>query len=232
MRIAAISDIHGNLYSLMKVLDDIEDQKVDKIICLGDLVGYGPHPNEVVALIKRRNIPCLKGNYDASVVDGDYTFIRETSINSFALPWAIEEVRSANKFYLSELPERFDFEINGKKITFVHGSPNAINEYLFEDKDNTLKVMEEFTGDILVCAHTHRPCFKEYNGKYFISTGSVGKPLCGSPDASYSIIDINDNGEVKVKFKTVPYEFKRIVKDCEILKFPPSLIRSFETGQE
>ena len=62
MKLAVISDIHGNIYALMKALEDIDEQKVDKIICLGDLVGYGPHPNEVVALIKRREIPCIKGN--------------------------------------------------------------------------------------------------------------------------------------------------------------------------
>lgn len=232
MRIAALSDIHGNLYSLMRVLEDIDNENVDKIICLGDLVGYGPHPNEVVALIKRREIPCLKGNYDASVVDGDYTFIRETTTNSFALPWAVDEVRASNKFYLNSLPERFDYEINGLKISFVHGSPNAINEYLFEDKENTLNVLKDFDGDVLVCAHTHRCCFKKYDDKYFISTGSAGKPLSGTPDASYCILEISDSGNLNVKFKTVPYEYKRIVKDAEMLKFPSSLIHSFETGQE
>lgn len=79
MKIAVMSDIHGNIYALMKTLEDIDEQNVDKIICLGDLVGYGPHPNEVVALIKRREIPCVKGNYDASVVDGDFTYIRNTA---------------------------------------------------------------------------------------------------------------------------------------------------------
>ena len=69
MKIAVISDIHGNIYALMKALEDIDEQNVDKIICLGDLVGYGPHPNESIALIRRREIPCIKGNYDASVVD-------------------------------------------------------------------------------------------------------------------------------------------------------------------
>ncbi|MDZ7548359.1 metallophosphoesterase family protein, partial [Clostridium perfringens] len=99
MKIAAISDIHGNIYSLLKVLEDIDEQRVDLIVCLGDLVGYGPHPNEVIALIKRREIPCLKGNYDASVVDEGFTFIRDNSVNSFALPWACEEVRASNKYY-------------------------------------------------------------------------------------------------------------------------------------
>ena len=100
MKIAAISDIHGNIYALMKALEDIDDQKVDKIVCLGDFVGYGPHPNEVIALIKRREIPCIKGNYDVSVVNGAYTYIRNTTINSFSLPWTCSELRTSNKFYL------------------------------------------------------------------------------------------------------------------------------------
>ena len=155
MKIAAISDIHGNIYSLMKVLEDIDEQKVDLVVCLGDLVGYGPHPNEVIALIKRREIPCIKGNYNASVVDGDFTFIRDTSINSFSLPWTVEEVRSSNKFYLSQLPTKLDYDFNGVKVRFTHGSPDKINEYLFEDGENTKKVMEEISEDLLVCAHTH-----------------------------------------------------------------------------
>lgn len=128
MKIAVISDIHGNIYALMRALEDIEDQKVDTIICLGDLVGYGPHPNEVIAMIKRKNIICLKGNYDASVVDESYTFIRENNINSFSLPWTVEELRAANKFYLNSLPTSITLEFEGKKILFVHGSPNKINE--------------------------------------------------------------------------------------------------------
>ena len=100
MKIGIISDIHGNIYALMRVLEDLHDQKVDTIICLGDLVGYGPHPNEVVSMIRRKNILCIKGNYDASVVDGAYTYIRDTAINSFSLPWTVEELRAENRYYL------------------------------------------------------------------------------------------------------------------------------------
>ncbi|GAB6168602.1 metallophosphoesterase family protein [Clostridium carnis] len=232
MRIAAISDIHGNIYALMKALEDIDNQKVDMIICLGDLTGYGPHPNEVIALIKRREIPCLKGNYDASVVDGDFTFIRNTSINSFSLPWACEEVRASNKFYLSELPTSLDYNFEGSKIKFVHGSPNAINEYLFEDGVNTQEVMETTDCDILVCAHTHIPSFKKFGNKIFINVGSVGKPKIGRPNITYCLIDINENSDIKVKFRELEYEFKRIVKDTKMLNFPTPLVNSYETGNE
>ena len=72
MKIAVISDIHANVYALMNVLEDIDNEKVDTIVCLGDLVGYGSQPNEVISMIKERHILCIKGNYDNSVVDNEY----------------------------------------------------------------------------------------------------------------------------------------------------------------
>lgn len=232
MRIAAISDIHGNLYALMKVLEDIDEQNIDKIICLGDLVGYGPHPNEVIALIKRRGFSCLKGNYDTSVVDGAFTFIRNTSVNSFSLPWNVDEVRVSNKYFLDSLPTSLKFTFNNLSFLFTHGSPNSITEYLFEDKENTFNIMENLEEDVLVCAHTHIPSFKKFNNKYFINVGSVGKPKIGRPIPTYCIIDIDDNSNIDVNFRYVEYEYKRIVKDCTMLRFPSQLIESYVTGRE
>lgn len=232
MKIAVISDIHGNLYALMRALEDIEDQKVDTIICLGDLVGYGPHPNEVVAIIKRKNIICLKGNYDASVVDENYTFIRENSINSFSLPWAVDELRALNRFYLNSLPTSITLEFEGKKILFVHGSPNKINEYMLEDGDNTSEIMKNIKEDVLVCAHTHIPSVKYFGDKLFVNDGSIGKPKIGRPNPTYCILDVEDNSPIKAEIREITYEVKRIVKDMTMLKFPESLIRSFETGVE
>lgn len=232
MKIAVISDIHGNIYALMRALEDIEDQKVDTIICLGDLVGYGPHPNEVIAMIKRKNIICLKGNYDASVVDESYTFIRENNINSFSLPWTVEELRAANKFYLNSLPTSITLEFEGKKILFVHGSPNKINEYMLEDADNTSEIMKNLKEDVLVCAHTHMPSIKQFEDKLFVNDGSVGKPKIGRPNPTYCILDVERNRAVKAQIREISYEVKRIVKDMTMLNFPEALIRSFETGVE
>ena len=232
MKIGIISDIHGNIYALMRVLEDLDDQKVDTIICLGDLVGYGPHPNEVVSMIRRKNILCIKGNYDASVVDGAYTYIRDTAINSFSLPWTVEELRAENRYYLDNLPTNITLDFNGKRIKFVHGSNNSINEYLLEDSDNTINIMNSLEEDVLVCAHTHLPSIKEYNSKLFVNDGSVGKPKIGSPDSTYCILDVDKDGNIKGKIRHVSYEYKRIVKDMQMLNFPAELVRSFEEGRE
>lgn len=232
MKIAVISDIHGNIYALKNVLNDIDDEKVDLTICLGDLVGYGPHPNEVVAFIRRKNILCLKGNYDASVVDESYTFIRKSSTNSFSLPWTVNELRAQNRNYLSNLPLSMTMEFNNKKIKFVHGSPNAINEYLFENEQNTNNIMNNLDEDILVCAHTHIPYIKNFGNKLLINDGSVGKPKIGTPNSTYCILNITNEGNIDAKIKHVQYEVHKIVKDMQILDFPSSLIESFKNGVE
>lgn len=232
MKIAVISDIHANIYALMSVLEDIDDERVDTIICLGDLVGYGPHPNEVVSTIRRRNILCIKGNYDSSVVDNEFSFIRENSVNSFSLPWTVNELREENRIFLDNLPSTISLNIAKKNILFVHGSPDKINEYLLENGENTYEVMNSLKEDILVCAHTHLPCAKEFKNKLLINCGSVGKPKIGRPNPTYSIIDINKFGEVKVKTREISYEIKKVIKDMTMMNFPSELIHSFETGVE
>lgn len=232
MKIAVISDIHANIYALMNILEDIDDQKVDTIICLGDLVGYGPHPNEVVSAIRRRNILCIKGNYDSSVVDNQYSYIRETELNSFSLPWTVNELREENRLYLNNLPSSISLNILNKKILFVHGSPNTVNEYLLANGENTTKVMENLNEDVLVCAHTHLPSAKEFNRKVYVNCGSVGKPKIGRPNSTYCILDITSDAGIKVQIKEVEYDVKKIIKDMTMLDFPSQLIETFKTGVE
>lgn len=232
MRIAVISDIHGNIYSLMRVLENIDSENVDSIVCLGDLVGYGPHPNEVVSLIRRRNILCIKGNYDASVVDNDFTYIRETNTNSFSLPWTVEELRTFNRYYLDNLPNSISLNIQNKDILFVHGSPRKINEYVTENYSEMEEVIKSANCDILVCAHTHIPYYKEINGKFIVNCGSVGKPKNGTPNATYAILEIENKKMPKVTIKSVEYEFTRTMKDMELKNFPVPLVKSYESGLE
>lgn len=231
MKLAVISDIHSNIYALRSVLEDIDEEKADALICLGDLVGYGPHPNESVSTIRRRHILCIKGNYDASVTDNDFSYIRENPVNSFTLPWTVNELREENRLYLESLPDKISLNICGKNILFVHGSPLKINEYLYENEKNTEDIMNNLNHDVLICGHTHLPGIKEFKGKIFINPGSVGKPKTGEPVSNYLLLDITENN-FNPKIKQVKYDVPKIVKDCEMLKFPQALINSFKDGRE
>ena len=142
------------------------------------------------------------------------------------------ELRTSNKFYLDSLPEKLKYTVNGVNLCFTHGSPNLINEYLFEDAENTKKVMENFEDDVLICAHTHIPFVKKVNDKLIVNVGSIGKPKIGRPNITYAILNIDDAGNVDVTIRELEYEYRRIMKDCIMLNFPSAIVNSYETGQE
>lgn len=231
MNIAVISDIHGNIFALKAVLEDIKNRNVDTIICLGDLVGYGPFPNEVIDLIRKEDILVIMGNYDAAVVCNDIKYIQDNQLNrSFALPWSVNEVNENNKKYLKRLPEDITVVDKGKIITFIHGSIRSINEYLKEDSKEAEEVMKEYDGDILVCAHTHLPYMKKYGEKLLINDGSVGKPKIGRPNATYGILTY-DKDIIGFEIIEISYEYEKTIKAMEERNFPKEIIDSLRTGK-
>ncbi|EDS77612.1 phosphodiesterase, family subfamily [Clostridium botulinum C str. Eklund] len=230
MKIAIFSDVHGNLEALKAVLSDIKSKNVDRIVCLGDLVGYGPFPNEVIDIVRNENILNIVGNYDTAVVQNNIEYIQDNPLNrDFALPWSVKEVTDANKKYLNRLPEDIIIVENGKVIKFVHGSTRAINEYLLEDSKEEKEVMNEFKEDILICGHTHLPYIKEYENKILINDGSVGKPKIGNPNITYIILTIED--EVKSEIVEIPYNYEETVKAMEDRDFPQKLIDNIKFGK-
>lgn len=230
MKIAIFSDVHGNLEALKAVLSDIKSKNVDRVVCLGDLVGYGPFPNEVIDIIRNENILNIIGNYDTAVVNNDIKYIQDNPLNrEFALPWSVKEVSEANKKYLKRLPQDIIIVEHGKVIKFVHGSTRAVNEYLLEDSKEANEVMIELKEDVLVCGHTHLPYVKEYENKILINDGSVGKSKIGTPNITYIILDIED--EVKAEIVEVPYNYEETVKAMEERKFPQELIDNIKYGK-
>ena len=103
---------------------------------------------------------------------------------------------------------------------------------MLEEGNNTASIMENLDADVLVCAHTHIPSVKKFGQKLFVNDGSVGKPKIGRPNPTYCVLDIEKDRDVKAQIFETEYEVKRIIKDMTMLKFPESLIRSFETGVE
>lgn len=234
MKIAVFSDIHGNIGALEAVMNDIKTENVDKLICLGDLVGYGPYPNEVIELIKSQNIPTVMGNYDDGVgFDRDdcgcaYTTPEERRLGDISLEWTKNAVTSENKEFLRSLLPRIELDVLGKKLLFVHGSPRRINEYLFFDRSikSLRNIFKSVDTDILICGHTHIPYVRYIDNKMVINDGSVGKPKKYhggqsrySTDACYALIEINDN-ETGVQFRRIPYDYEKMAKDTEKAGLP------------
>ena len=132
--------MHGNLPGLEAILADIERRGVPQTISLGDLVGYGPSPNEVALLVRDRGIPSLMGNYDQGIgfETGDcgcvYKTDEQRAEGAVSLEWTQEAVTDEVKAYLRTLEDHFTFATPAGDLLAVHGSPRRINEYLFEDR--------------------------------------------------------------------------------------------------
>lgn len=212
MRIAILSDIHGNKHALEAVLADSDEQEVKQVYCLGDLVGYGAFPNEVIDLIRRRGIPTVMGNYDDGVgFDKDecgcaYTDPETRRLGDVSLMWTREHVTPENKAFLRSLAANIRFEAEGKRVLLVHGSPRKINEYLYESRPlwSFERLARDIAADVLVMGHTHLPYSKEVGGVLFVNDGSVGKPKDGDVRACYALLEVGSR--TAVEFRRVQYD--------------------------
>ena len=139
-RVAVITDIHGNLPALQASLAAVDAIGVDAIYCGGDLVGYGPHPNEVCALIEERAMPTIYGNYDYAIArDLDdcgcaYVTQHDRELGQRSVACTLAHTDQHAKDFMRELPFDLRFELGDQRVRLVHGSPRKVNEYLFEDK--------------------------------------------------------------------------------------------------
>lgn len=161
MKIAVLSCIHGNLEALETVLNDVEAQGCDRIICLGDLVGYGPYPNEVVDRIRSLEIPTVQGCWDEDIVEGlnacecSYPSLLAEKRGLRAHEWTNQVVRDDVREYLAQLP----LSLREGNLCFVHGSPNSQHEYLMPELDSFIALERVLStdADVLFCGHTHIP---------------------------------------------------------------------------
>jgi len=212
MRIAIVSDIHGNIHALDAVLADIGALRPDRVYCLGDLVGYGAFPNEVIARIQERRVPTIMGNYDDGVgferaeCGCAYKEESDRQRGQQSLEWTKAHTSAEGKAFLRTLAPQIRLDADGKRLLLVHGSPRKINEYLFEDRplSSFERLARASEADAIVFGHTHLPYTKTAAGVLFVNAGSVGKPKDGDPRACYAVIDLSS---------AEPVTFRRVVYD-------------------
>jgi putative phosphoesterase len=233
MRIAIISDIHGNLPALEAVLPDVMKQRPDKVYCLGDLVGYGAAPNEVTERIWTEGIPTIMGNYDDGVgFDRDecgcaYRDPVDQELGDRSLKWTRAQTTAKNKGYLRSLLKELRFEADGKRVLLVHGSPRKMNEYLFEDRalSSFQRLAASSNADIIAFGHTHKPYQKLVDGVLFVNAGSVGKPKDLDWRACYVILDAG-----AVTFHRVNYDAAKAAAAIRATELPHEFADDIETG--
>jgi putative phosphoesterase len=227
-RIAVITDIHGNLPALEASLAAIDATGVKEIYCGGDLVGYGPHPNEVCALIQERRIPTIYGNYDYAIARDledcgcAYVTQHDRALGRQSVAWTLGHTDQASKDFMRGLPFDLRVPLGDQDIHLVHGSPRKVNEYLFEDKP--ARLYERLAGaeaaQVLVFGHTHKPWIHSYGGVLFVNCGSVGKPKDGDPRAAFAILEADAHGPVSASIERVPYDAEAVAREVAAAGLP------------
>jgi len=246
MKYALLSDIHGNLPALEAVLVHMDGRNdLDALYHLGDLVGYAPWPNEVVALLKDRGIPGVAGNYDSTTATDykhcgcKYEDPRQEELSHLSYEWTRAHVAPEAKRWLGGLPFRIDIRplgghLSGPSLILVHGNPVLNTVYWTEDRSDAFcQKMAGHLGakaeDVVAFGHTHKPWHREVEGIHFVNTGSVGRPKDGDWRAGYVVVGM-DGEAVDVEFVRVEYDLARATAAVRESELPDEFARFLETG--
>lgn len=209
MRIAVISDIHGNLTALEAVLADLAGERVDQIVCLGDLAFKGPQPAECVARIRELGIPCIRGNTDVVLV----AFAGPTPPPPQEVPpefadkyrWPAERLSTEDVAFLAALPFDYRLKTDGQALRFVHASPKHVAAGITPamSPEQIRALLEDDRSDWLVCGHVHRAFAFRFEDRWLVSPGAVGFSLDGDGRAAYAVLD---TARCRIELRRVAYD--------------------------
>ncbi|SFP43475.1 metallophosphoesterase family protein [Salibacterium halotolerans] len=228
MKIALLSDIHGNARALKAVLNDLQNKNIEQMYILGDLCYRGPEPKNALETVRSTPAKVLKGNADEWVVRG--VRAGEVPDNALALmnqeqDWTVERLSREDIDYLDKLPESFlDTYHESVTIHAFHAVPDNLFDAVTADaSDETLlqTLHSESEADIVVYGHIHTPYIREAGGTTFINTGSVGLPFDGDPRPSYVLLDI-ENGSFDASIHRVDYDKERVTAQYDANDYPNS----------
>ncbi|HEX9160491.1 MAG TPA: metallophosphoesterase family protein [Thermoanaerobaculia bacterium] len=227
MRALVLSDIHGNLEALRAVMSRVRRKKFDQIVCLGDFVGYGAHPNQVIDMMREQPGTKLyvRGNHDrvAAGLEEGQGFNAEARE---AAVWTRGKLSARNRRFLENLPVG---PVPFENVLICHGSPYHEDEYVFTER-HAAQVLSEFEARFVLHGHTHLASMFWFDGddrlggtlvptaetfrldpamQYLINPGSVGQPRDRNPEASFVIFD---SERLTAQFFRVPYNYEKTQK--------------------
>lgn len=238
MQIAIISDIHSNLEALQTVLKYIEGKDIPRIICLGDVVGYGPRPNECVDIVREKCEETLLGNHDSAALD-------ETDINDFneyarqAILWTRSHLSSESKKFLRNRP----YVLEEEDVLYVHSSPVEPEEWHYILSAGEARYfLNQVDPSVIFIGHSHvAVTYALHQGKlaeetfllssedrYIVNVGSVGQPRDGDPRASFVIFDTQER---RIEYVRLEYNVRQTFEEVMNQGLPPLLAHRLLNGR-
>jgi len=241
MKYAVYSDVHANFEALEAVLEDMEKAGVEKRVFLGDLVGYGPNPNECIALIRKNADVILAGNHDwAAVGKTDASYFNPHA--RIAVEWTAEQLTEESREFLESLSPYTVLE----EFQAAHSSPLEPDAWHYVTTLHDALCNYQHISKICFIGHSHQPVILEYldeqrvmslndsyrrldeNRKYLINDGSVGQPRDLNPDSCYLIFD---SAAGTIEYRRVPYDIRKVQRKMAECRLPHFLIERLAVGR-
>jgi predicted phosphodiesterase len=222
-----ISDVHSNLEALQEVLARVEGMEV---YCLGDVVGYGANPNEVVETLREREVLTVMGNHDYAAVTGETGMFNARA--AMAVRWTARTLKGPNLVYLRSLPRECRLRLGDAEGYLTHGSPDdPLWEYVDPRTHKQLfgHYLERLRVRFLGLGHSHVPFVSEEVGGTIFNPGSVGQPRDGDRRASYAVVSVV-GAAVKVENLRVGYDYEAAASKITAAGLPEQLAARLRSG--
>jgi predicted phosphodiesterase len=226
MRVAVLSDIHGNAVALEAVLTDLESYLADQLVCLGDAVQGGPQPAEVVAHLRALACPVVMGNADAWLLSGQETGNETVSPEQEAMrQWSLSRLSDADRQFIADFVPTYTLALpGGKTLLAFHGSPASFDDILLPDTpyDEFVRLYGPYAPAILSGGHTHLQHVRRLGETFYFNPGSVGvaydhnqveepeTPLRLDPWAEYAVLETSGE-RLALEFRRVPFAVDRLI---------------------
>ena len=233
MRIGLISDVHANVLALEAVMAELRRADVDTVLCLGDVVGYGPAPNETIELLRSANVMCTLGDADERIAYGFARRAKRAGVADQTLEWTQGVLDPQHLQWLRELPVQRRLETPAGRLRAFHGSAEDPSERtnLQQDPVALTRLLQRHRASLLCSGGSHVPYFRQVGSAgWVINPGSVGLSLNGEPGADYALIEISD-AAASVTMDKVDYDIAAVAFDIVAWGLPAVIAEALQRGR-
>jgi diadenosine tetraphosphatase ApaH/serine/threonine PP2A family protein phosphatase len=239
-RIAVFGGVYSNAHALAATLEDLGRRDVDAVFCLGDLGGFGPHPERVVPLLRDGGVRVIQGNYDQAVALGrddcgcGYTDPRDNHYARISYAYTLARTPAEHRRWMGALPAHRRLRLGGRPALLCHGSPRAIAEFLWESTTPdglAARLLDDARAELILCTHSgikwHR---RLADGRHLVNVGVIGRPENdGTPRVWYALLTA-DADDLDVEFVPVAYDHDTLAREIEAAALPPEFAETVRTG--
>ncbi len=224
MRIAVISDMHGNCVALDAVLADLQQQPADRVVCLGDAIQGGPQPAQVVARLRDLGCPVVMGNADEWLLNGDQPGSEPVTAEQEAVrAWSLAQLSEADRAFIRAFQPTVTLPlVAGRNLLCFHGSPHSFNDFIFPETlhEDVARMLDPFAPAVLTGGHTHLQQIRRLGDSFFFNPGSVGvvydrnlpeESFRLDPWAEYALLTAEEDGRLRLEFRRVPFDVDRLL---------------------